>query len=310
VENLRKPLLSHAWSPGFSFAKCHLEESAPYDGFAPYITGAEAFSRYARFWTRGYDVYTPTRNIIFHNYNPNPDGHGVMEWDKPMKKWIKAKSLNRIRSYLEIPDAPEPGLKLDNFGIYGLGKRRSLKQLNEFVGIDLAKQQSRPDTVGISLEGLGMVGYFFWGNLTLTNLAPIFCSQLPCGAFQWVPYDNSISPVENLYANPDDLDPQPEFPLRTELTFFKEVEVEMPDLEVLVSDLHSGQHVDGAANAAAAVATLPPNDSDFPSFISMFLLWIVGLLAWLYYTIQTMKTTSPAKRTVKTTSNPGSYKDK
>jgi hypothetical protein len=149
VENLKKPLLAHTWSPALSFAKCHLEESVPYDGLAPYVAGAEAFSRYARLWTRGYDVYTPTRNIIYHNYNPNPDGHGVMEWDKPHKRWIKNKSLNRIRSYLEIPNEAEPGLKLDNLGVYGLGKRRSLKQLNEFVGIDLAKQQSRPDTVSI-----------------------------------------------------------------------------------------------------------------------------------------------------------------
>lgn len=151
MENLKNPLLSHTWSPGFSFAKCHLEESAPYDGFTPYVAGVEAFSRYARFWTRGYDVYTPTRNIVYHNYNPNPDGHGVMEWDKPWKRRIKNKSLNRVRSYLEIPDAGGPGFKLDNLGIYGLGKRRSLKQLNEFVGIDLAKQQSRPDSVSMEV---------------------------------------------------------------------------------------------------------------------------------------------------------------
>lgn len=54
VENLKKPLLSHAWSAGFSFSKCHLEETAPYDSFAPYVMGVEQFARFARFWTRGY----------------------------------------------------------------------------------------------------------------------------------------------------------------------------------------------------------------------------------------------------------------
>ena len=53
MENLKVPLLSHAWSAGFSFSKCHLEESAPYDPFAPYVMGIEQFSRFARFWTRG-----------------------------------------------------------------------------------------------------------------------------------------------------------------------------------------------------------------------------------------------------------------
>lgn len=154
VENLKKPLLSHTWTPGFSFAKCHLEESAPYDGYTPYVMGVEAFARYARFWTRGYDVYTPTKNIVYHNYNPNPEGHGVMEWDKPKRRRIKNKSLARVRSYLEIPDAGEPGLQLDNLGIYGLGKRRTIKQLNEFVGIDLVKQQSRPNTVRSLTAGI------------------------------------------------------------------------------------------------------------------------------------------------------------
>ena len=58
AENLKKPLLSHAWSAGFSFSKCHLEESAPYDPFTEYTMGVEQFSRFARFWTRG---YVPTK---------------------------------------------------------------------------------------------------------------------------------------------------------------------------------------------------------------------------------------------------------
>jgi hypothetical protein len=146
-------------------------------------------------------------------------------------------------------------------------------------------------------------------NLTLPIPCFNFLCQLPCGGFQWVPYDTSLSPVDNLYANPDDLDPQPEFPLRTELTFYKEVEVEMPDLEVLVSDLHPVQQVNAAATAAVVSAN-PPNQNDFPSLMSLFLLWIVGLLVWLYYAIHTMKSRSAKKRTLKKNSNLGSYKDK
>jgi len=53
VVGLKQPLLGHTWSAAFSFAKCHLEESAPYDPFAHYAPKVEEFSRYARFWTRG-----------------------------------------------------------------------------------------------------------------------------------------------------------------------------------------------------------------------------------------------------------------
>ena len=154
VEKLKKPLLAHTWSPGFSFSKCHLEESAPSDGFLQYVSSdIEAFARYARLWTRGYDVYTPTQNIVYRQSGV-PNIHRL-EW---INKWagrktiILNKSLRRIRSYLEIlveGDREEGGgvEKVDNLGIYGIGKRRTLKQLNEFVGIDLNAQQSRPEDV-------------------------------------------------------------------------------------------------------------------------------------------------------------------
>jgi hypothetical protein len=50
---LTEPLLSLGWSAAFSFAKCHLEETTPYDPFSYYAMPVEQFSRYARFWTRG-----------------------------------------------------------------------------------------------------------------------------------------------------------------------------------------------------------------------------------------------------------------
>jgi Glycosyltransferase (GlcNAc) len=55
VADLDVPLLGHGWSAAFSFAKCHLEESAPYDNFALFALPIEQFSRFARLWTRGYD---------------------------------------------------------------------------------------------------------------------------------------------------------------------------------------------------------------------------------------------------------------
>lgn len=49
VADLQKPLLANTWSAAFSFAKCHLEESVPYDPFTPYIMGAEQFPRFVRY---------------------------------------------------------------------------------------------------------------------------------------------------------------------------------------------------------------------------------------------------------------------
>ena len=244
VEKLEKPLLSHTWSPGFSFGKCHMEEAAPSDGFLPYVSSdIEAFARYARMWTRGYDVYTPTQNIVFKKIFENPH---QLEW---INNWygqkilFLRKSYKRIRSYLEIPIAEDDSSlteKVDNLGIYGIGKRRSLKQLNEFLGIDLESLKSRsPDA--------------------------------PCGNFEWVPYDSEISPMENLYTNPDDLDPQPEFPLRTNLTFSV-----MRDSMVMDEDLDSE---DSSTTLHASVQASPLDASRVP-YGTLIFFWILGLGFW------------------------------
>jgi hypothetical protein len=136
VSHLDKPLLSHSWSAAFSFSKCHIEETAPYDPFTPYIMSAEQFPRFARFWTRGYDVYTPSRNIVYHDYGEHPKGLG-MDWVKPRFLKVRVTSIERIKSFLRIDNPDTHESDLANLGIYGLGKRRSLAQLQDFVGINL-----------------------------------------------------------------------------------------------------------------------------------------------------------------------------
>eukprot|EP00536_Pseudo-nitzschia_multiseries_P009767 jgi/Psemu1/325767/estExt_fgenesh1_pg.C_2820013 len=252
VENLEEPLLAHTWSPGFSFSKCHLEEAAPADGFLPYVSSnIEAFARYARFWTRGYDVYTPTQNIVYRQSGaPNPS---KLEWINlwaGRKSIIRDKSLQRIRSYLEIDqntDDDEDGVpdKLDNLGIYGIGKRRTLEQMNEFVGIDLDEGESRS-------------------------------ADAPCGNFKWVPYNSEISPMENLKSNPNDLDPQPEYPMRTNLTF--EISyarsARVTDFDALGEDpiMSSMKKYTSSGNSQSEELPLG----------TIFILWFLGLVIWCY----------------------------
>ncbi|OEU09284.1 hypothetical protein FRACYDRAFT_277408 [Fragilariopsis cylindrus CCMP1102] len=250
VDKLKRPLLAHTWAPAFSFSKCHLEESAPYDGFTPFVSSdIEAFARFARFWTRGYDVYTPTQNIVYIKFNDQPNKH-KNEW---INKWKKRKdralaiSLRRIRSYLEILGDEDIGVKLDNMGIYGLGKRRTLNQLNEFVGIELSTEQSRSE-------------------------------DLPCGNFRWVPYNSGISPIENLYSNPDDLDSQPEFPLRTYLTFADKYETSRINSLNSVSE---GDVLNPTGSTGLRSSSSQSRGDNFP-YGTIFILWIFGLVLWCY----------------------------
>lgn len=65
--NLDTPILAPFWSGSFSFSKCHAEIKTPFDPNIPYIMDGEEFSKFARLWTRGYDVYTPSRSIVGHD---------------------------------------------------------------------------------------------------------------------------------------------------------------------------------------------------------------------------------------------------
>jgi hypothetical protein len=96
-----------------------------------------------------YDVYTPTQNIVFHNYQPNPDGHNLQEWMKPRYQRLQKASVARIKTYLNLPEG-DANMNLANLGIYGLGKRRTLKQLSDFVGLDMEQQKGRSPTVRYS----------------------------------------------------------------------------------------------------------------------------------------------------------------
>lgn len=95
-------------------------------------------SQLAPFYQHRYDVYTPSRNVVYHDYTPNPGGHDMSEWMKPRRGKAREEALNRIKSFLHIR-GPEETTETDlaNMGIYGLGKRRSLAQLMDFTGIDM-----------------------------------------------------------------------------------------------------------------------------------------------------------------------------
>jgi hypothetical protein len=90
-----------------------------------------------------------------------------------------------------------------------------------------------------------------------------------------VPYDANISPVQNLFEQPDNLDPQPEYPVRTELTFYKEVLQEPLTLEILEGDV-----MEQKEESAGSPGTMTTTTSPFPSALLLLTLWVFGLIAW------------------------------
>lgn len=56
------PLLQTQYTSMFSFSKCHVDQAVPFS------KEQDDFGRLARLWTSGYDMYTPARNLVAHDY--------------------------------------------------------------------------------------------------------------------------------------------------------------------------------------------------------------------------------------------------
>lgn len=77
-----EPKLTTTWGAGYSFSKCHAERRVPYDPHLEGIFDGEEFSKMARLWTNGYDVYTPRKGYVVHDYS-HPDDTTVREgWSR------------------------------------------------------------------------------------------------------------------------------------------------------------------------------------------------------------------------------------
>ena len=94
---------------------------------------------------------------------------------------------------------------------------------------------------------------------------------MKCANLEWVPYDSSISPMDNLYEDADDLDPQPVFPLRTQPTFYEPMDQPVGRIQL---ELGKGF---GSKKEVAAVHK--QSNEQLPVF-TIFVLWIFGLIVW------------------------------
>jgi len=112
----------------------HAEKKVPYDPHLPSIFDGEEFTRAARFWTYGYDIYTPHRVYVFHDYKKSQSDPTHSAW-VGRTDWSHAQdSQKRIRSLLDMPGGFD-GSTTDSIrkGKFGLGDRRSLVRRNECI---------------------------------------------------------------------------------------------------------------------------------------------------------------------------------
>lgn len=118
-----------------------------------------------------------------------------------------------------------------------------------------------------------------------------------------MPFDSSISPTDNLYQDADDLDPQPEFPLRTELTFYQEID------QPVGLQIDLGQDPILEKTSTAVLDHEATDANDLPVF-TIFTLWMFGLVVWCVIFVHQGGTVQKKKRKKKKAgSSLDSFKD-
>lgn len=129
-----------------SFSKCHAELKVPVDPHAPNVFDGDEFNRAVRFWTYGYDIYTPHRVAITHDYQRSRDNSMALKWKKnDDSSWnsILEESHVRLKTLAGMPGGEEDESKVLRLqkSKFGLGDRRSLEQFVAFSGIGIATSE-------------------------------------------------------------------------------------------------------------------------------------------------------------------------
>lgn len=127
-----EPTQSPYIAGGFIFSEGSLIKDVPFDPNLDYLFVGEEILHSIRIWTSGYNIYTPSENIAFHEYT-RPDVPKI--WTD--KNYSDVDAINKVKTLLGLSkDSPE----LVNYK-YGLGHKRTLQEYYDFAGIDVKNKK-------------------------------------------------------------------------------------------------------------------------------------------------------------------------
>lgn len=133
-----KPKPNFLIGAGLIFTRGEVVAEVPYDPYL-YFEGEE-ISLAVRFWTHGYDIFTPNQVLAYHDYGKRPERS--RHW-KDQTDWgaLNQRSLQRIAWMLKGKPVSKTEY-LQDIDRYGLGKARSLAQYEAFAKLDFAAHLS------------------------------------------------------------------------------------------------------------------------------------------------------------------------
>lgn len=122
---------------GFLFGPGQIIADAPYDPHI-YFQGEE-ITLAARLWTHGWDLFTPNKHVIYHDYSNRPNR--VRHW-KDDRDWgkLNQRAMKRVRHILDMEPSTDPDV-LEEIDTYGLGTTRTLQDYEEFSNLDFKERK-------------------------------------------------------------------------------------------------------------------------------------------------------------------------
>jgi hypothetical protein len=135
----RRPFKSTAWAAGFSFSKGSLIIEAGYDPYTPFLFFGEEMDITIRAFTHGWDFYSPSVTVIFHNYKRD---HRNTFWEKIDQKPLEI--LSRFRVYKRlgyINDIPDK-YKFILIGMenWPIGNERTIEEYEKMAKINIKNE--------------------------------------------------------------------------------------------------------------------------------------------------------------------------
>ena len=141
INNDYKP--SYFMSAGFFFCESNFLNDIPFDPTLDDLFEGEEILTSVKFYTNGWDVFTPKENIIFHEYGRKDKPKYYIDNKKtynPTKAQLRVKHLLSIENNNDNNDNNN-----ENDEKYGLGKIRTLKSFYENAKILLKSNNDNND---------------------------------------------------------------------------------------------------------------------------------------------------------------------
>lgn len=149
-----KPCPAPFVGAGFFFAHSTFLATVPFDPYVPWVFMGEEILLSLRFWTWGYDIYSPTKNVLSHMYVRR---HTPKFWETVNRLFKNPSTHNDLtrmiihrvkyiagypESSAEILSTTVPSL-MANLDLYGDGPVRAMEDYMALVGLDMSTKRGK-----------------------------------------------------------------------------------------------------------------------------------------------------------------------